>query len=138
MSSFDLIHEYLNEFNGNMICLMHTPGMPAAMDTSRLPRGQIHGRFDVHRATMGGPLKHGKVVIVTRMFKSWISSRGYDYGSVIKDILTAGYDATPPRGRMVLSKGTSLKLGQQYVFGIDLANGDFQGYLDDIQQTIRP
>ncbi len=133
---FKLINEYLNEVAADALTVMHTVSMPSTIDANRVPRGEVKARFDVYRASMSDKFDHGTVMLVRKQFKQWVSSRGYDYNTLCKEVASGGADATPSGKRFVISRNTSLKIGQQYVLGVNLNNEWMRGYLDEIQHNV--
>jgi hypothetical protein len=133
--AFKLIHEYVNEKAHEALVVMHTDGRPAAMDQTRFPRSQIGIRFDKYRKGPNKKFDRGTMMLVTRLFKKWVSSKGYDYSTLKREIRGAGIDATPASGRFWMGRDTALKAGQQYVLGINLNCDVFRGYLEDTPVT---
>ena len=133
--AFKLIHEYINEKAHEALVVMHTDGRPSAMDLTRFPRSQMSIRFDKYRKGQNKKFDRGTMMLVSRLFKKWVSSRGYDYNMLKKEIRSAGIDATPEGGRFWMSKDTALKAGQQNVLGINLNCDIFRGYLEDTPVT---
>jgi len=132
---YDLVKEYLNDVAADALTIMHTQGQHAAIDQMRIPRGVVKAQFDVHRKEANGKFEIGTVMIVRKHFREWLAGNGYDYTRLCADIKSAGADATPRLKKCVLGKGTAIKVGQQYVVGINLKHNDMIGYLDDIQTT---
>lgn len=132
---FRLIHEYLNEITADALTVMHTKDMPPALDHQRLPKGEVKARFDVYRNSAVDKFDRGTVMIVRKPFKKWVSSRGYDYNTLCKEVKAEGIDATPATKRFAIGRDTDLRLGQQYVFGINLCHPYMHGFLDTIQQN---
>jgi len=134
-NGFKLVNEYLNEVAADAVIVMHTAGMPSSMDQTRMPRGEIKVRFDKYRSDMNSSFTHGTVMLVQKYFKQWVSSRGYDYNTLRKEMSDAGIDATPAKKRCWMGRNTGLKAGQQNVFGINLNHPEYIGYLEDTPIT---
>lgn len=134
-TAFDYIKRYLNEIAADVLTVMHTKGGNPTPDPQRLPRGEIKARFDVYRDDVVDKFDKGTVMIERTRFREWLSAHGYDYGKLCTEVVFHGADATPSGKRVVLSKHTSLKAGQQYVVGINLCNVHMMGFLDEIQGT---
>jgi len=132
---FRLVHEYLNEIAADALTVMHTKDTPPTLDHHRIPRGEVKARFDVYRNTALDKFTHGTVMLVRKPFKQWVSSRGYDYNTLCKEVKAEGIDATPATKRFAIGKDTELRLGQQYVFGVNLCHPYMHGFLDTIQQN---
>jgi hypothetical protein len=131
--AFKLVHEYLNEFAGDTLNVMHTLNGPSTMDFNRTPNKDIKARFDVYRKSSLDKYDHGTVMITNKAFKHWIASRGFDYSTVLSEIRAQGIDATPANGRVWMGRNTGLKFGQLGVLGINLNHPEFLGYLADIE-----
>ena len=114
---------------------MHTKDMPSAVDQNRLPRGEVRARFDVYRNSVMDKFDRGTVMLVQKPFKQQVSAKGYDFNTLRKEVKAEGIDATPPGRRTWLGRNTGLKLGQQYVLGINLNHPLMLGHLEDIEQT---
>lgn len=130
---FKIVHEYLNENASDVLVVMHTDGQPSTIDQTRVPRGEVKARFDVYRKNVGDPFDRGTVMLVQKSFKKAVSARGYDYNTLRKEVQDEGIDATPQTKRAWIGRDTALKLGQQYVFGINLNHPYMLGYLEDIE-----
>lgn len=129
--SFDLITDYINIHSGQTVTVMHTgPNKPQA-DLTRLPRSEMHIRFDLYRQTITDPFDRGVVLFDRRHFRTWLATRGGDFRTVIRDITAAGVNATPQSEKSFLGKDTNIKLGQQYVVGISLNHDRLIGVLND-------
>jgi len=133
--AFKLIHEYINEKAHEALVVMHTDGIPSTMDQTRIPRSQISIRFDKYRKDTNQKFDRGTVMLVSRLFKKWVSSKGYDYSTLKREIKTEGIDATPASGRFWMGRDTALKAGQQNVLGVNLNCDIFRGYLEDTPVT---
>lgn len=133
--AFKLIHEYINEKAHEAIIVMHTDSKPPSMDQTRVPRSQISIRFDKHRTDINKPFDRGTIMLVSRLFKKWVSSKGYDYNSLKQELKIMGIDATPLSGRFWMGRDTALKAGQQNVLGVNLDCDIFRGYLADVPIT---
>jgi len=135
VDGFDLIKEYLNETAKDVLTVYHTKGQHPNVDPYRVPRGEVKARFDVYRTDPMGKYDRGTVMIVRKQFKQWVSSRGYDFNTLRSEVAKENIDATPHTKRISISKDTSLKIGQQYVLGINLNHPYMNHYLDVAQQT---
>jgi hypothetical protein len=134
-SSFDLVKAYLNEVRASTMTILHTKDIEPTLDPHHTPRGEVKVQFDVYRQGNMDKFDKGTVMIIRTKFKEWLAENGYDYNQVVNEIKVAGADATPMKKRFVFGKGTSLKVGQFYVLGINLNNEEMRGYLEDIQQN---
>jgi|TARA_R110000765_G_scaffold351263_4_gene441221 hypothetical protein len=134
-NGFKIINEYLNENAANILVIMHTKGLPSTVDQNRLPRGEVKARFDVYRDSVVDKFDKGTVMLVQKPLKQHVSAFGYDYSLLQKEIKVEGINATPAGKRFWLGRNTGLKLGQQYVIGINLNHPEFIGHLEDIEQT---
>jgi hypothetical protein len=136
INGFDLVKEYLNEVSGDTLAVMHTTDltMPTTLDQTRIPRGEVKARIDIYRKSPMDKFDSGTVMIVRKQFNVWVCSKGYDYNRLTAEIREGHADATPQSKRFCISKDTSLRIGQQYVFGVNLNNPEMLGFLDHIQQ----
>ena len=131
--TFDLISEYLNEFAATTLHVIHTTNPKPFVNETRLPRGELHIRFDLF-STSGaviGPFDRGTILLDRRHFKHWLAIRGADYRSVVRDIVDQGANATPPSEKAYLGKDSPIRIGQQYVLGVDLGHPRLVGVLRD-------
>jgi hypothetical protein len=134
-NGFKIINEYINENAANVLVVMHTKDLPSTVDQNRLPRGEVKARFDVYRDSVLDKFDRGTVMLVQKALKQHVAAVGYDYGMMRKEIKAEGIDATPAGRRFWLGRNTGLKLGQQYVQGINLVHPEFLGHLADIEET---
>ena len=128
--SFDLLTEYLNDQSHTALTITHvaTP-QQQIIDTSRLPRGEVHIRYDLYRANPGAPLHDGSISIDRRHFKRWLATRGGDYRTLAQDMTSQGINITPTSEKGYLGRGTNIKLGQQYVLVVSVNHPRLIGIL---------
>lgn len=129
--AFDVLTEYINKFADCAVTVMHTAGQRGQPDFSRLPRGAVHVRFDVYRNSATAPFERGVVLLDKVHFRRWLSSRGADWRTVMREIISSGMDVTPATGKACLGRDTPIKLGQQYVVGVSLTHPRLRGILSD-------
>lgn len=129
VDAFDLLTEYLNEVADQTIAVQHVGSSRAMMDPNTNPRGEVHVRFDLYKPTATAQFDKGVVLLDRKHFKTWLSTRGGDYRSVIKEFAEQGVNATPPHAKAYLGKDTHIKLGQQYVVGVSLNHPRLVGIL---------
>ena len=129
--TFDIVTEYINKFADHAVTVMHTGATRGQPDFARLPRGAVHIRFDVYRKSATTSFDRGVVLIDRVHFRRWLSTRGGDYRTIMRDLVAQGVDATPQTAKAYLGKDTPIKLGQQYVVGIALSHPRLQGILSD-------
>jgi hypothetical protein len=128
--SFDLLAEYLNEQSHTALTITHVASTSQqVVDTNRMPRGEVHIRYDLYRPNQGAPLNNGAITIDRRHFKKWLATRGGDYRSLVEDMTREGINATPPSEKGYLGRGTNIKLGQQYVLAINVNHPRLIGIL---------
>jgi hypothetical protein len=128
--SFDLLAEYLNEQSHTALTITHVANTSQqVVDTNRMPRGEVHIRYDLYRPNQGAPLNNGAITIDRRHFKKWLATRGGDYRSLVEDMTREGINATPPSEKGYLGRGTNIKLGQQYVLAINVNHPRLIGIL---------
>jgi hypothetical protein len=128
--SFDLLAEFLNEHSAQAATVIHTPGQRPITDLSRLPRGEVLIRYDVHRKSTSDACTHGTVLVDNVRFKRWCSDRGYDYKAVMLEIKSTGSDATPRSRKAMLTKDTGINGAQVYVFGLKMNHDVFAGVFE--------
>ena len=128
--SFDLLTEYLNDQSHTALTITHVANpQQQVVDTSRLPRGEVHIRYDLFRANQGAPLHDGIIMIDRRHFKRWLAERGGDYRNVAQDMTSQNINVTPQSEKGYLGRGTNIKLGQQYVISINVNHPRLVGIL---------
>jgi hypothetical protein len=128
--SFDLLAEYLNEQSHTALTITHVVGSSQqVIDTNRMPRGEVHIRYDLYRPTQGAPLNDGTIMVDRRHFKRWLATRGGDYRTLVEELNQQGINATPSSEKGYLGRGTSIKLGQQYVLVVNVNHPRLIGIL---------
>lgn len=132
---FDILTEYMNEYAGTAVTVMHTVGQKALLDHARVPRSDIRIRFDIYRATAMSKFDKGTVLIDRTHFRKWLARRGVDYKTFMNEIDFERVDATPKSGKASLAKDTPIKLGQSYVIGLNLSHKRLAGILDEAEQA---
>jgi len=130
-TSFEILDEYMAEIARDVLVIFHTEGEKPAMDHSRPPRDTIKARFDVYRKGPMDKFQKGTMMLVLPPLKVWIASSGIDYNTFKKEFVAEGIDATPTIGKFTVSRNSPLKLGQQYVLGLNLNHPKLKNYLDD-------
>jgi hypothetical protein len=136
VDTFDLICEYINEHAKMAVTMMHTAGSKGVQDMSHMPNGEVRVRFELFRKDHSKPFDKGAMLLDRAHFKRWLANKGADFRSVMRDIELAGIDATPTSKKACLGKGTSIKLGQQYVVGINLTHDRLESILTDLDSAI--
>ena len=129
--SFDLITDYINIHSGQTVTVMHTGTNKPSADSTRMPRNELHVRFDLYRQTIADPFDRGVVLFDRRHFRTWLAGRGGDFRTIMRELTAAGVNATPQSEKAFLGKDTNIKLGQQYVVGISLNHERLIGVLND-------
>ena len=90
IDAFDLISEYLNEFAGDTVRVMHTGKQKPMVDYERMPRHGIRARVDVHRKVSSDPFDSGTLMLDRAHFRKWLSARGGDYKGVTDTLAASG------------------------------------------------
>lgn len=134
--SFDLLTEYLNENSDATLTVTQTGTNKPMVDFSRIPRGELRVRFEMHRKTNGDVLSHGVVLLDRTHFRRWLANRGADYKTFMAELQVENIVATPKSQKAYLGKDSPIKLGQSYVIGVNLAHPRLQGILSDADQAI--
>lgn len=134
LDTFDLISEYLNVHAGQTLQVIHNGNPKPFIDESRLPRGEIHVRYDLFgpKGSTAGPFDSGTVTLDRRHFKQWLAARGSDYRMVVRDITEQGANVTPASEKAYLGKDSPIKIGQQYVLTVNLKHARLNGILRDV------
>lgn len=128
--AFDMLTEYLNDQSHTALTVTHVSNpQQQVIDTNRMPRGEVHIRYDLFRPNSGAPLNDGLITIDRRHFKKWLAARGGDYRSLVEEINQQGINATPQSEKGYLGRGTSIKLGQQYVLALKVNHPRLIGIL---------
>lgn len=128
--SFDLLTEYLNDQSHTALTVTHVANpTQQVIDTNRMPRGEVHIRYDLYRPNSGAPLNDGAITIDRRHFKKWLAARGGDYRSLVAEMSQQNINITPPSEKAYLGRGTNIKLGQQYVLTLSVNHPRFIGIL---------
>lgn len=133
---FDLIAEYLNESASAAVTVMHTGSNRIVADHQRLPHGEIRVRFDVYRQADTLPFDRGTVLLDRRHFRTWLAMRGGDYKGLMRELTASGADATPPSNKAYLGKNTPIRVGQQYVIGVNLTHPRMIGILTNVEDAV--
>ena len=133
--SFDVLTEYINAHSGQTVTVMHTGSNKPQPDHGRMPRGEVHVRFDVYRPTTTDTFNRGTVFVDRTHFRKWLSVKGADYRTLVREITEQGVNATPKTEKAFLGKDTGIKLGQQYVLGVSLTHPRLIGVLTDLEDT---
>jgi hypothetical protein len=134
--AFDLIAEYLNDNASAAVTVMHTGASRIMPDHQRMPRGELRIRFDVYRPAENLPFDRGVVLLDRRHFRTWMATRGADYKSAIRELTESGANATPSSEKAYLGKNTPIKVGQQYVIGVNLTHPRMIGVLTDVENAV--
>jgi hypothetical protein len=134
LDTFDLIAEYLNVHVGQTLQVVHNGNPKPFIDESRLPRGEVHVRYDLYgpKGSIAGPFDGGTVTLDRRHFKQWVANRGADYRTIVRDITDQGVNVTPTSEKAYLGKDSPIKIGQQYVLAINLKHARLEGILRDV------
>lgn len=136
LDSFDLITEYINEFSGAALTVIHTGTNKPIPDQSRIPRQELRIRFDLYRKSTVDDFDRGIVLIDRLHFRNWLNVRGGDIRQVMDDVKAEQADATPKIKKAYLGKDSPIRTGQQYVVGISLQHDRLAGILSDAQEAV--
>jgi hypothetical protein len=136
VDSFDLLTEYLNDNSDATLTVTQTGTNKPIADFSRIPRGELRVRFEMHRKTNGDMFTHGTVMLDRTHFRRWLANRGADYKTFMAELLVENVIATPKSQKAYLGKDSPIKLGQSYVIGVNLTHPRLQGILSDAEQAI--
>ena len=136
VDSFDLLTEYLNENADATLTVTQTGTNKPMVDYSRIPRGELRVRFELHRRTSGDVFSHGVVMVDRTHFRRWLAQRGADYKTFMGELHEENVVASPKSNKAYLGKDSPIKLGQTYVIGVNLNHPRLQGILSDADQAI--
>ena len=136
IDAFDLLTEYLNENSDATLSVIQTGTNKPIADFSRIPRGELRVRFEMHRKTNGDVFSHGTVMLDRTHFRRWLANRGADYKTFMAELQDESVIATPKSQKAYLGKDSPIKLGQSYVIGVNLTHPRLQGILSDAEQAI--
>lgn len=136
VDSFDLLTEYLNENSDATLTVTQTGTNKPMVDFSRIPRGELRVRFELHRRSSGDMFTHGIVMLDRTHFRRWLAQRGADYKTFMGELQEENVIATPKSNKAYLGKDSPIKLGQSYVIGVNLNHPRLQGILSDADQAI--
>jgi hypothetical protein len=136
VDAFDLLTEYLNENSDATLTVTQTGTNKPMVDFSRVPRGELRVRFELHRRSNGDMFSHGTVMLDRTHFRRWLALRGADYKTFMGELQDESVIATPKSNKAYLGKDSPIKLGQSYVIGVNLTHPRLQGILSDADQAI--
>lgn len=136
VDAFDLLSEYMNDFAGSAITIMHTLGQKPSLDYAKVPRSDIRIRFDVHRMSPSQRFDKGTMMFDRTHFRRWLSARGGDYRSFVRDMESEGIVVTPKTQKGYLGKDTPTKIGQCYVIALNLNHPRLRGIIDDVDEAV--
>lgn len=131
IDAYDLIAEYMNAHGAATVTVFHTGTTAPQPDLNRLPRGEVRVRLDLYRPQPTAPFDRGLMLLDRTHFRRWLSTRGFDYRTLIADLTRDGALAPVRNDKAYLGKDTPIKLGQQYVLGVNLTHARFAGALSD-------
>jgi hypothetical protein len=135
VDAFDLLTEYLNENADSSLTVTQTGTNKPLVDFSRIPRGELRVRFELHRRTNGDVFSHGVLLVDRTHFRRWLAQRGADYKTFMGELQSENVLATPKSNKAYLGKDSPIKLGQSYVIGVNLNHPRLQGILSDADQA---
>lgn len=136
VDAFDLLTEYLNENADATLTVTQTGSNKPLVDFSRVPRGELRVRFELHRRTSGDMFSNGVVLMDRTHFRRWLAQRGADYKAFLGELQDENCVATPRSNKAYLGKDSPIKLGQSYVIGVNLTHPRLQGILSDADEAL--
>jgi hypothetical protein len=136
VDAFDILGEFINAHMDSTITVMHTPGQKPMRDNNRPYVSDILVRYDLYRKTYDGKFESGTVLIERTKLRRWLSQRGFDYKSFIREFDEEQIIATPKSQKAYFGKDVGIKIPQCYVVGINLNHPRLQGVLDDAEQSV--
>jgi hypothetical protein len=135
LDTFDILSEYLNANVRVALTMMHTVGQPPSALFSRMPQGEIRVRYDIMRKLPNGTFDHGTVTIDRTHFKQWLAINHVDYRQMMREFETEGVVVPVKNDKAYLGKGTDIKMGQCYVFALNLSHPRLRGVLEEADQA---
>ena len=136
VDAFDILTEYLNENADATLTVTQTGNNKPLVDFSRVPRGELRVRFELHRRTSGDIFSNGVVLLDRTHFRRWLAQRGADYKAFLGELQEENCVATPKSSKAYMGKDSPIKLGQSYVIGVNLAHPRLQGILSDADEAL--
>jgi hypothetical protein len=136
VDAFDILGEFINAHMDSTITVMHTPGQKPMRDNNRPYVSDILVRYDLYRKTYDGKFESGTVLIERTKLRRWLSQRGFDYKTFIREFDEEQIIATPKSQKAYFGKDVGIKIPQCYVVGINLNHPRLQGVLDDAEQSV--
>lgn len=136
--AFDIINTYIAEHMGSTITVLHTAGLSPVRADNRPYINEILVRYDMYRndAMPTTKFNAGTVLVERANFRKWLSSRGYDYKSIMAELSVEGAIATPASDKAYFGKGIGIKVPQCYVVGFNLSHPRLAGVFDDADQMV--
>jgi len=136
MDAFDALGEFINEHMDATLTVMHTPNQKPMRDNNRPYINDILVRYDLHRKSFDGKFESGTVLLERTKLRKWLSNRGYDFKTFIKEFEDEGILATPKSQKAYFGKDVGIKIPQCYVVGVNLNHPRLQGVLDDADHAV--
>lgn len=130
---FDFLAEYINDNADAAVTVTHTGSNKPFIDMSKLPRSDIHVRFDMYRNDPASPFDNGTLMVHRTHFRKWLSTHGGDYKAFMSDMTEADALHSTPSNKACLGKHTPIKLAQVYVIGFKLTHPRLSGMLNDAE-----
>lgn len=131
LDAFDVLAEYTNEVASETLTIYHSGKQRGMPDLSRMPRGSIYARFDIYRPGSSGEYDRGTLMIDRAHFRRWLAVKGLDFRALMTEFARHKVDATPTSKKVYMGRDTSIKLGQTYVIGFNLAHNRLRGMIAD-------
>lgn len=133
--SFSVLSTYLNEVSAMAVtALYNSPSAKPVIDLTRLPKGEIHARYNLMRtlANTEGKFTSGTVQIHLKHLRGWLIDRNYDWSGFKAGL---GVALVKPVGgrreKAYLAKDTGIKLPQYDIITVNLNHPSLQGILSD-------
>jgi hypothetical protein len=130
--SFSIMASYLNEMASmSLVAMYNSPGAKPLIDPTRVPRGEIHVRFNLMRqqAANNPSFSHGYMLIDRVHLRRWLLDRHCDWSGFLEGL---GVALLKNKERKAyLAKDSGVRLGQSNVIAVDLAHPEMQGILTD-------
>lgn len=131
MDPFDILDLYLNENTKYALTVMHTGTSTSVPLLTRMPREEVRVRYDIHRKDNGSPFDHGTITLDRTQFRKWAAYKQADYRDMLNRFREDSLLVPVKADKAYLGRGTDIKMGQSYVFRVNLNHPRLKGILDE-------
>ncbi len=136
VDNFERLSRYLNEHVAETLTVMHTGNDKGVVDSNRAIIKSIYIRQDIKRKSRQDPFDVGIMYIDKSHLQKWLADHGGDIKHLINELIADGMYSVPPSKKVVLGKGSQVKLMQTTVVGINLKHPRLAGILDEADGVV--